>query len=92
MFLASLRGYNFHDSYRIAIPRQKLQKVLLMIDTCILNPVTEELMFRGILVHQLGLYINNHWLAITLGLLVNIGNHIYHRRHVKMSLKSSGAN
>jgi hypothetical protein len=34
-------------------------------------------MFRGILVHQLGILINNNWLAITLGLFVNIGNHIY---------------
>jgi membrane protease YdiL (CAAX protease family) len=68
------------ESYRVMVrltPRQKLSKVWLMISICIFNPITEELMFRGILVHQLGIFISNHWLAIAFGLFVNIGNHIY---------------
>lgn len=68
------------ETYRVMVrltPRQKLPKVLFLIGVCIFNPITEELMFRGILVHQLGIFINNHWLAITLGLFVNLGNHIY---------------
>lgn len=68
------------ESYRVMArltPRQKLPKILFLIGVCLLNPITEELMFRGILVHQLGIFINNHWLAIALGLLVNVGNHIY---------------
>ncbi|BDA76182.1 hypothetical protein CAL7716_103480 (plasmid) [Calothrix sp. PCC 7716] len=68
------------ETYRVLVrlmPRHKLQKILLLIAICLLNPITEELMFRGILVHQLGIYINNHWLAIAIGLFVNIGNHIY---------------
>lgn len=71
------------DTYRVMvrlIPRQKLAKVLLLIGACVFNPITEELMFRGILVHQLGLFLNNNWLAIALGLFVNIGNHVYQGR------------
>ncbi|MEH2005415.1 CPBP family intramembrane glutamic endopeptidase [Nostoc sp.] len=62
------------------MPRQKLQKILFMIAVCILNPITEELIFRGVLVHQLGIYINNYYLAIVLGLFVSVGNHIYQGR------------
>lgn len=62
------------------IPRQKLQKIIFLLAVWMFNPLTEELMFRGILVHQLGIFINNHWLAIILGLIVNIGNHIYQGR------------
>ncbi|MBE9212850.1 CPBP family intramembrane metalloprotease [Plectonema cf. radiosum LEGE 06105] len=68
------------DTYRVMLrltPRQKLPKILFLIGVCIFNPITEELMFRGILVHQLGLFINNHLLAIALGLFINLGNHIY---------------
>lgn len=68
------------DTYQVMvrlIPRQKLPKILFLISVCIFNPITEELMFRGILVHQLGLFLNNNWFSIVLGLLVNLGNHIY---------------
>ncbi|MCW5312474.1 CPBP family intramembrane metalloprotease [Nostoc sp. KVJ3] len=69
-----------NDAYFVSaslMPRQKLQKILFMIAVCILNPITEELIFRGVLVHQLGLYINNNHLAICLGLFVSVLNHIY---------------
>ncbi|MBD2511669.1 CPBP family intramembrane metalloprotease [Nostoc muscorum FACHB-395] len=71
------------DAYLVSVrlmPRQKLQKVLFMIAVCILNPITEELIFRGVLVHQLSLYTNNYYLAIILGLFVSVGNHIYQGR------------
>lgn len=71
------------DAYLVSLrlmPRQKLQKILFMIAVCILNPITEELIFRGVLVHQLGIYINNYYLAILLGLFVSVGNHIYQGR------------
>ena len=71
------------ESYRTMlkiIPRQKLQKIMFLLAVWMLNPLTEELMFRGILVHQLGIFLNNHWLAIILGLIVNLGNHIYQGR------------
>lgn len=71
------------DAYLVSvrlIPRQKLQRILFLIAVCILNPITEELIFRGVLVHQLGIYINNYYLAISLGLFVTVGNHIYQGR------------
>lgn len=72
-----------NDAYLVSvrlIPRQKLQKILFLIAVCILNLITEELIFRGVLVHQLGIYINNYYLAIILGLFVSVGNHIYQGR------------
>jgi membrane protease YdiL (CAAX protease family) len=72
-----------NDAYLVSVrlmPRQKLQKILFMIAVCILNPITEELIFRGVLVHQLSLYTNNYYLAIFLGLFVSVGNHIYQGR------------
>nr|WP_243458484.1 CPBP family intramembrane glutamic endopeptidase [Nostoc sp. UIC 10630] len=69
-----------NDAYLVSvrlIPRQKLQKTLFWVAVCILNPITEELIFRGVLVHQLGIYTNNYYLAIFLGLFVSVGNHIY---------------
>ena len=72
-----------NDAYLVSVrlmPRQKLQKILFMIAVCILNPITEELIFRGVLVHQLSMYINNYYLAILLGLFVSVGNHIYQGR------------
>ncbi|HYW21161.1 MAG TPA: CPBP family intramembrane glutamic endopeptidase [Nodularia sp. (in: cyanobacteria)] len=72
-----------NDAYLVSvrlIPRQKLQKTLFWVAVCILNPITEELIFRGVLVHQLGIYINNYYLAILLGLFVSVGNHIYQGR------------
>ncbi|WP_392482728.1 CPBP family intramembrane glutamic endopeptidase [Nostoc sp. C110] len=69
-----------NDAYLVAVrlmPRQKVQKILFMIAVCILNPITEELIFRGVLVHQLSLYTNNYYLAFFLGLFVSVGNHIY---------------
>ena len=72
-----------NDAYLVSvrlIPRQKLQRILFLIAVCILNPITEELIFRGVLVHQLGIYINNYYLAIILGLFVTVGNHIYQGR------------
>ncbi|MBN3884815.1 MAG: CPBP family intramembrane metalloprotease [Nostoc sp. JL34] len=71
------------DAYLVSvrlIPREKLQRILFLIAVCILNPMTEELIFRGVLVHQLGIYINNYYLTIILGLFVTLGNHIYQGR------------
>lgn len=72
-----------NDAYLVSlrlIPRQKLQRILFLMAVCILNPITEELIFRGVLIHQLGIYIKNYYLAIILGLFVTVGNHIYQGR------------
>nr|WP_322712686.1 CPBP family intramembrane glutamic endopeptidase [Nostoc sp. ChiSLP03a]MDZ8213906.1 CPBP family intramembrane glutamic endopeptidase [Nostoc sp. ChiSLP03a] len=72
-----------NDAYLVSVrlmPRQKLQKILFIIAVCVLNPITEELIFRGVLVHQLSIYINNYYLAIFIGLFVSVGNHVYQGR------------
>jgi membrane protease YdiL (CAAX protease family) len=58
-------------------PREPRQKVAMWIGVCILNPITEELLFRGILVYQLGEAIGDFELPIFLGLFVTLANHAY---------------
>lgn len=58
-------------------PREPRQKLAMWIGVCILNPITEELLFRGILVYQLGEAIGNTELAVLLGFFVTLANHAY---------------
>lgn len=58
-------------------PRQHSDRKKFMFAAWLLNPVTEELMFRGILVYQFALAIESHTLPIALGLAVTMGNHAY---------------
>jgi membrane protease YdiL (CAAX protease family) len=58
-------------------PREPRQKVAMWIGVCLLNPVTEELMFRGILVYQLSEAIGNTELPLLLGFFVTLANHAY---------------
>ncbi len=58
-------------------PRDPRQRVAMTIAISLLNPVTEEVLFRGILVHQLSLAMGSYEVPLILGLLVSLGNHIY---------------
>jgi membrane protease YdiL (CAAX protease family) len=58
-------------------PREPRQKLAMWIGVCILNPITEELLFRGILVYQLGLAIGDFRLPLCLGFIVTLANHTY---------------
>jgi membrane protease YdiL (CAAX protease family) len=61
-------------------PRQPRQKLAMTIAVCLINPIAEELIFRGILVYQLGLALGSFQLPIVLGLLVSLANHAYQGR------------
>jgi membrane protease YdiL (CAAX protease family) len=58
-------------------PRQKRQRLLAVVAFCVMNPVIEELMYRGILVRQLGLSIDSVTIAIVIGLIAHLANHAY---------------
>jgi membrane protease YdiL (CAAX protease family) len=58
-------------------PRSRRQKLYAFVAVCFLNPFTEELLFRGILVHQFHQLIGSLYLPLAVGLLVNLGNHLY---------------
>jgi membrane protease YdiL (CAAX protease family) len=58
-------------------PREPRQKLAMWIGVCLLNPITEELLFRGILVYQLGLALGSFQFPIVLGLVLSLGNHAY---------------
>ncbi len=61
-------------------PRHRRQKIYFLIGVCVLNPIIEELMFRGILVHQFSLAIGNFGLPVAIGLAANLGIHAYQGR------------
>lgn len=61
-------------------PRKWFQKICFVIGICVFNPVIEEILFRGILVHQFSLSIGNSTLPIIIGLAANLGNHAYQGR------------
>jgi membrane protease YdiL (CAAX protease family) len=52
-------------------------KPVAAVAICVLAPVTEELLFRGILVHQLALASGSIAPALAVGLVVNVACHFY---------------
>jgi hypothetical protein len=58
-------------------PRKPRQKLMMAIAMCGLNPVTEEILFRGILVYQFSYALGSYELPLLLGLLVSLANHAY---------------
>ena len=77
--LEKMQDFNFR-AHAMIWPRSKPQRICLLIAVLIFNPVLEEFMYRGILVHQLGELTGLVWLAIAVGFLVNLGNHVYQGR------------
>jgi membrane protease YdiL (CAAX protease family) len=62
------------------LPRARMPRIGVLAVLCVFNPVTEELVFRGLLVHQathIGLPL---WLAVLAGAVVNAVNHAYQSR------------
>jgi membrane protease YdiL (CAAX protease family) len=62
------------------IPRRKGQRVASLLGTVILNPFTEEVLFRGLLVHQLARVIESVPIALLVGLAANLACHVYQGR------------
>lgn len=58
-------------------PRQKKQKRFAWVAVCLLNPLTEEFFFRGLLVSQFDTIIGSAYIPILIGLLINCGYHLY---------------
>ena len=58
-------------------PRSPGQKLLATTAICVFNPIVEELLFRGILVHQFGLILGSATIPILSGLAAHLANHIY---------------
>jgi membrane protease YdiL (CAAX protease family) len=74
--IATIRAHNL-ASHAYIWPRSRRDKVYAFFAVCFLNPFTEELLFRGILVHQFDQVIGTPYLPLVVGLLVNLGNHLY---------------
>lgn len=58
-------------------PRARRQKFFAVVAICALNPLTEELIFRGILVHQFALATGSLAMPLTVSLAATLGNHAY---------------
>lgn len=58
-------------------PRQKTAKWIMVIAYCLLNPVTEEFFFRGVVVHLGAHYTGSLVLAVCAGLVLSIVFHLY---------------
>lgn len=62
-------------------PRAAKERSYLLIGLCLLNPIVEELLFRGILVYQFSLALESKTLPILIGLVASLGNHAYQGRY-----------
>jgi membrane protease YdiL (CAAX protease family) len=71
MVLAATRGN------LLAWPRKRSQKLLAVLFIMILNPFTEELVMRGILIHQWGLHLGSPVIPIAVGFVLNAAMHWY---------------
>ena len=71
----------YHDlsflTMRSLWPRNQEEKIIALIAVCLMNPFTEEIVYRGILVHMFGEEIGMIWVAAAIGLLISVGAHLY---------------
>jgi hypothetical protein len=62
---------------RAAWPRSIREKRLAIVPVFFLNPLTEELIHRGVLIYALGIHIGNFALPVIIGLILNLLMHLY---------------
>lgn len=62
------------------LQRGALNRGIVLGVVMVANPITEELIFRGLLVHQLALVSAPVWVALMVGGVVNAVNHAYQGR------------
>ncbi len=60
-----------------AWPRARSAKLTALVAIAVVNPVIEELLMRGLLVHQWSLLLGSAQIPIAAGLLFNTGLHAY---------------
>lgn len=65
------------ETMRMIWPRRRKHKYIAIVAVCLLNPFTEEVLFRGVLVHMLGEQIGNPMLAAVLALTLSVLAHTY---------------
>ena len=65
-----------HVTFR-NLPRNRVERCVAVGIVCLVNPVVEEVIFRGLLVHQSALLTGNLPRALAVGALVNALNHGY---------------
>jgi len=61
----------------LLMPRSRSEKMIAWLAIVLMNPVFEETLFRGLLVHHLGEVSGHIGLAMAIGLVANSVNHLY---------------
>jgi membrane protease YdiL (CAAX protease family) len=64
----------------VFLQRDPVKRGIVFAMLMVVNPITEELIFRGLLVHQFALISVPVWVALLIGCLVNSLNHAYQGR------------
>ena len=65
------------ETMRMIWPRNRVQKVFAFVGVCFLNPVTEEVVYRGALVYHFGEYTNSFLIAGLIGFVLSLAAHMY---------------
>jgi membrane protease YdiL (CAAX protease family) len=73
---AAQQRADLHVTFR-SLPRTRFERCVVISALCLINPVVEEIIFRGLLVHQFALLTGNVPRALVIGAIVNALNHAY---------------
>ena len=66
-----------YETMRLIWPRSRNQKLLAVVAVCLINPFTEEVIYRGVLVKLFGDMIGSFWTAAAIGFVLSIAAHLY---------------
>lgn len=78
-YLDKLQDANV-EAIRSFWPRERGQKTLAVVAICVFNPVTEEFIYRGVLVYMVGSMIGSFVATVSVGFLLNLLTHLYQGR------------
>ncbi len=65
------------ETMRAIWPRERNEKFVALIAVCLLNPFTEEVVYRGVLVYYFGSFIDNLLLAAAIAFVLSLAAHLY---------------
>lgn len=74
--MSTLEDASF-GALRLTWPRARSEKYLAFVGACLLNPITEELICRGVLVYMLGELLGSHLISILFGAATFFTIHLY---------------